>query len=171
MNVFRIMDTFFLKLIHVFFLVNILFFHTTMVAHAKSEKTKEIEGIWQTYDDVTGSKKALVQFVHHKKTDTYVGRIIKITPIPGYKPVKKCSKCPGTFKNKPLLGLIIVWNLKAVKENGKVTGYTDGRVLDPLSGKIYSFNAKLNADKTILKGRGYIGLKSIGRSQNWIRHK
>ena len=58
--------------------------------------------------------------------------------------------------------------LKDLKFN-KANTYSGGKILDPLTGKIYSMNAKLSANGNRLQMRGYIGVSALGRSQIWVR--
>ena len=78
---------------------------------------------------------------------------------------RKCIKCTGTDKDKPILGLIII---KGLSKDGHE--YNGGKIVDPESGKIYkSFIKLIGKDK--LEVRGYIGFALIGRSQTWLRVK
>lgn len=47
--------------------------------------------------------------------------------------------------------------------------YTGGRIIDPLSGKIYSMKAKLSSNGKRLQLRGYVGVSALGRNQTRIR--
>jgi len=49
--------------------------------------------------------------------------------------------------------------------------YTDGKILDPDNGKVYSSTLRLAEDGRKLNVRGYIGLSLLGRSQTWIRQE
>lgn len=140
------------------------------VSYAK-KLVSDIEGLWQSYDDVTGKKKGIVKISYNKKTQSYIGKIVKVTPATGYKPKVYCQNCPKPFTNKKIKGLTAVWNLKAEKSsNGSFKGtYDNGYIIDPLSGRIYRFKAQLSRNKKILKGRAYTGLVLMGRSQNWMR--
>lgn len=48
--------------------------------------------------------------------------------------------------------------------------YANGKIIDPLSGHIYSMKAKLSANGKRLTLRGYVGVSALGRSQTWIRN-
>ncbi|MCL6237646.1 MULTISPECIES: DUF2147 domain-containing protein [Acinetobacter] len=48
--------------------------------------------------------------------------------------------------------------------------YSNGNVLDPLSGNIYKGKGKLSANGKRLTMRGYIGVSALGRSTTWIRN-
>ncbi|WP_422470487.1 DUF2147 domain-containing protein, partial [Acinetobacter sp. BJFS-203] len=79
----------------------------------------------------------------------------------------KCTMCEGTYKNKSLIGLTIVKNLKSVGQNK----YDKGSILDPQSDKTYRFSLTVSPDGEKLTARGYIGISAIGRNQTWYRVK
>lgn len=125
---------------------------------------QDISGLWRSVDDKTGSSKAILE-IRQEKNNTFTARIIQVTPRPGYTPKETCVDCPVPYTNKPILGLDVLTGLKFDKGNQ----YKDGKIIDPLSGKIYSMNAKLTSNGNRLQMRGYIGVSAIGRSQTWIR--
>ena len=45
----------------------------------------DISGTWKQIDDKTGSPKAFIQ-IRQEKDGSYTGKIVKITPRPGYVP-------------------------------------------------------------------------------------
>lgn len=116
---------------------------------------------WNTVDDKTGQKKAVVQFT---ESDGVVsGKIIKV-----YDPAKAdrvCVKCKGSLKDKPVVGLPIITGLKLKKDNE----WDGGQLVDPESGKIYKGKATLSNDGKTLELRGYVGVSALGRSQTWQR--
>lgn len=116
---------------------------------------------WKTIDDATQKPMSVVEF---KETSNGVlsAKIVDVF-TPGE--AESCVKCTGKYHNKPLKNLQIVSGLK---NTGKNT-YDGGKITDPKNGKTYSFNAKLSQDGKTLKGRGYIGVSALGRSQTWIR--
>ncbi|TCM59493.1 uncharacterized protein DUF2147 [Acinetobacter calcoaceticus] len=117
--------------------------------------------LWKTIDDKTKQPRALVKFTENPNGELSATIQKVLVPNEG----EKCTNCVGTYQNKPLIGLTIIKNLKQVKANK----YDNGSILDPQTGKTYSFNANLSADKKTLSGRGYIGISAIGRSQTWVR--
>ena len=119
--------------------------------------------VWKTIDDQTNQPRALVRF-NEDKNGVLSATIEKIL-VPSE--ANKCSKCEGAYQNKSLVGLTIVKNLKSSSENK----YTNGSILDPKTGKTYSFNATLSPDGKKLSGRGYIGISALGRSQTWYKVK
>ena len=49
--------------------------------------------------------------------------------------------------------------------------YADGRILDQLTGKMYSLKGRLASNNKRLTLRGYVGISAIGRTQTWIRQQ
>lgn len=123
-------------------------------------------GYWKTIDDVTGKPKALLQ-VLKANDQTLYGRILKTFPEKKSGPVEVCSKCKGERHNRPIVGMIVMDNLK---QNGSdMDQWTGGKILDPKSGKTYHCNVKVVENGQKLNVRGYIGLPLFGRSQVWLR--
>ncbi|WP_287908279.1 DUF2147 domain-containing protein [Acinetobacter sp.] len=137
-----------------------------LLSFSASVLAQDLTGIWQQIDDKTGNPKALID-ISKESNGTYTGKIIKITPRPGYTPKSTCIDCPPPYTNKPILGLDVFKNLKQEEENI----YTGGRILDPLTGKFYNLKAKQTANGKRLLLRGYIGISAIGRTQTWLRQE
>ena len=115
--------------------------------------------------DKSGSPKAIIE-IRKESNNTYTGKIVKITPRPGYTPKETCVNCPTPYTNKPILGMDIIKGLKHVDGTNN---YEKGRVIDPLSGKLYDAKMKLNATGKRLSLRAYIGVSALGRNQTWLR--
>jgi uncharacterized protein (DUF2147 family) len=116
-------------------------------------------GNWTTIDDATGKKRAVIKI--SVSGGVLTGTVAKIYPQPGDSGV--CEKCPDGFKNKPILGMQIIWGLK---DDGKGQ-WSGGNILDPKSGKVY--RAKITVDGNKLKVRGFIGFSLLGRTQTWVK--
>ena len=119
-------------------------------------------GLWKTIDDETGEVKSLVRI--SEEGDSLIGRIDKLFPKPGKDPNPVCEQCPGDKKDKPILGMVIVWGL--TKQDDEWSG---GFILDPNRGKTYKCKIKLEGAGGTLTVRGYIGFSLLGRSQTWLR--
>jgi uncharacterized protein (DUF2147 family) len=117
------------------------------------------EGLWTTIDDKTGKKRSVVRLA--ESGGSLTGTIVNVYKQAGDTGV--CSKCPGSFKNKKIKGLQFMWGLKKKNENT----WTDGKILDPKTGKVYSAKVTLKGNKLYV--RGYIGLSMLGRTQVWVR--
>ncbi|NNH01358.1 DUF2147 domain-containing protein [Acinetobacter sp. ANC 5414] len=144
---------------------NILLATLASVLFSGNVFAEDISGIWQQIDDKTGAAKAIIK-IDKETNNTYTGKIIKVTPRPGYTPRATCNKCPAPYTNDPILGMEI---LKGLKHMEGSNNYENGRVIDPLAGKIYDAKVRLNANGKRLTLRGYMGVSALGRSQTWIR--
>lgn len=125
---------------------------------------EDISGTWKNIDDKTGSSKAILE-IRQESNGTYTAKVVKVTPRPGYTPKEHCIDCPAPYTNKPILGMDVMKGLKHTDG----TNYTGGKIIDPLSGKIYSCKAKLSANGKRLTLRGFVGVSALGRSQTWIK--
>lgn len=137
-----------------------------LMASSTLAAANDIVGVWKTIDDQTGYSRGDVTVI--KNADgTYSGKLTAIRPLPYKALVETCAKCKGNLKNAPLVGLDI---LKGFKQDAKNPNeYSNGTILDPLSGNVYKAKAKLNATGKRLTMRGYIGVSALGRNTTWIR--
>lgn len=120
------------------------------------------EGRWKTIDDKTGRTKAIVHIV--KDGDALRGSIEKLFRLPEEIQDPVCKACAGDRKDKRIVGMTILWDLRAVDG-----AWDKGSILDPENGKIYRCKASLSADGQSLTVRGYLGFSLLGRSQTWKR--
>jgi uncharacterized protein (DUF2147 family) len=121
-------------------------------------------GRWKTVDDRTGQAKSIV--VIEDVGGEYRGRVDRIFAPPAKEANPLCENCPGDKKNKPVLGMEIMWGLKKSRNGNE---YTGGRIMDPEDGKIYRCRLRVVDGGTKLEVRGYIGFSLIGRTQTWVR--
>lgn len=120
---------------------------------------QDVTGKWKTVDDETGKAKSIVEI--YKQDGKIFGKVVEIID-----PAKRdavCIECPGNAKGKPILGLVI---LKDLKKDG--SEYSDGTIMDPTNGKVYKSYIELE-DANKLKVRGYVGFSLLGRTQYWTR--
>jgi len=118
-------------------------------------------GRWRTVDDATGKEKSVV--VIWEENNKLHGKIEKLLYHNPNNPNSLCLHCEGELKDKPLIGLRILWDLKP---DG--TQWSGGRILDPDNGKIYRCNLAVEDGGKKLKVRGFIGFSLIGRTQYWL---
>ena len=71
------------------------------------------------------------------------------------------------FKDKPFIGTTFIWGFKPSKINP--SEFIDGKILDPVDGKLYDGKAKLNRKGNRMIIRGYLNNSPIGRSATWIK--
>jgi len=126
---------------------------------------EDISGSWKNIDDKTGSSKAILE-IRQETNGTYTAKIVKVTPRPGYTAKETCVNCPAPYTDKPILGMDVLKGLKPTAGSN----FTQGKIIDPLSGHIYSMKAKLSPNGKRLTLRGYVGVSALGRSQTWIRN-
>ena len=137
----------------------------TILADTKSP----LIGTWKTIDDEGPNKGKASSYIEiFEKSGVYFGKISKLLLDP---PEKVCDKCPGDLKNKPLIGMIIVKDMKKTGNVDKKLGeeFTGGTILDPDSGDIYK--CKMWVKDDVITARGFIGISLFGRSQEWQRAK
>jgi uncharacterized protein (DUF2147 family) len=133
-----------------------------VAAHAD---TSTPAGVWRTVDDKTGKERSVVRI--EEVNGAYQGRIEKLlNRQPDDDPDGLCRACEGERKDKPVVGMTILWNLK--KDGDQ---YTGGQILDPKNGKIYRAKMKVLDGGRKLEVRGFIGVSLLGRSQTWIREQ
>ena len=136
---------------------HILFLTFVLCPFLAFSQVSSIVGSWKTIDDETGEAKSIVR-IYKETNGKYYGKIEQLFKNPD----NKCVNCKGEDKDKPILGLIILTDMK---ENGdKLDG---GSILDPANGKKYSATISLEKDGR-LKMRGSLGKAGlIGRNQYW----
>lgn len=118
-------------------------------------------GVWKTIDDKTGDAKSHVEI--YEQDGKIYGKVVKLLQKPSD---TLCEKCTGNKKNKPVLGMVILNDLKPYKEY-----WRKGNILDPENGNEYSCSIWLEegkADELRVRGKHWTGLY---RTQTWYRVK
>ncbi len=141
-----------MKFYHIFFGALFLLYSATLFGQSSPV------GTWKTIDDKTGEPKSHVQI--YEKDGKFYGKIVKLLPAAT---TDICNDCPGDKKDKPLIGLDILWDLKPYKDY-----WSYGHIVDPANGKVYKASIWLEGANE-LKVRGYIGFSIIGRTQTWYK--
>ncbi len=118
-------------------------------------------GLWKTIDDDGKTEKSLVRIV--EAGGALVGKIEKI--FDASKQDSKCDKCTDERKDKPVLGMVILQNLRPDADDKE--SWSGGEVLDPNNGKSYKAKIKPIEGGKQLQMRGYIG--PFFRTQVWQR--
>lgn len=119
-------------------------------------------GLWQSIDDATGKPRAEIRITEAAGLMTgRIERSLLPTP-PGV--VLLCTLCPDERKDKPLIGMEIIRQMKPSSDSRTWEG---GNILDPDKGKIFKAQLQLQNSGTKLQVRGYIG--PFFRNQTWIR--
>ena len=121
-------------------------------------------GTWRSIDDKTKKERSIIHVT--EENGELKGVVEKIFDQPGDDPAHLCKECKGDRKDKPIVGMTILWGMK--KDGNAWTG---GEILDPKNGKTYSCKITLSEDGKSLNVRGFIGLSLIGRTQTWLRQE
>jgi uncharacterized protein (DUF2147 family) len=116
-------------------------------------------GLWKTIDDKTGAARAIVRI--YEQHGLLFGKIEgSFTPGAEH---RVCAVCDDERKDQPMLGLIIIRNMKHTDDE-----YSGGDILDPDTGRVYRCKMHVEGG-TRLVLRGYIGFSLLGRNQTWQR--
>jgi uncharacterized protein (DUF2147 family) len=121
-------------------------------------------GLWRTIDDSSKKDKSLVRIV--EANGVYSGKVEKIVDSDSPKDAV-CKDCSDERKDKPIVGMTIIRNVKQSADDKAV--FEGGDILDPNNGKVYRVKLKLIDNGSRLDVRGYIGTPMLGRTQTWIR--
>lgn len=118
-------------------------------------------GLWKTIDDDGKTEKSLVRIT--ESGGVLTGTIEKL-----FDPAKqeaKCDKCTDDRKDKPVLGMTIIRNVRQDADDKTI--WTGGEILDPNKGSTYKTRLKpVDGGKT-MEMRGYVAF--IYRTQVWQR--
>lgn len=156
----------------VLFAVMICMFFVVFFSPAvKAEET--IIGTWITIGDQGQDKGKQTSYIEiYEKDGLYFGKIAKLLqPADADNPKQLCLKCKGDLKNKPIVGIVNVMNMKKTDKVDSKKGleYSGGTILDPDNGETYKCTMWVKGD--ILTARGFIGISLLGRSVEWQRLK
>lgn len=119
-------------------------------------------GVWRSIDDKTKKERSIIRIT--ESNGELQGVVEKIFDQPGDDPAHLCKECKGELKDKPIIGMKILWGLK---KDG--SAWTGGEILDPKNGRVYKAKVTPSVDGKSLDVRGFIGVSLIGRTQTWLR--
>ena len=122
-------------------------------------------GRWKTVDDATGKVKSIVQI--REENGMLYGTIAELFDPPVPHPT--CYLCTGDLKDRPLVGLRILWNFVPDGNHQNGREWSGGMVLDPETGKIYPASIALEDGGKKLRLHGYFLISVLGRTQHWLR--
>ena len=132
---------------------------------AKAEGT--LTGTWKTIADEGPDKgKAKSHLEIFEKDGLYFARVAKLLLKPQD---TLCDKCKGDLYNKPVVGMIIMSNMKKTGAVDSEFGeeYAGGTIMDPDKGETYRCKIWIKGD--LMTVRGYLAF--FYRTQNWFRVK
>ena len=119
-------------------------------------------GVWKTINDKTNEPASLIKI--EEANGMLEGTVIRTFPRPNEKPPIYCNLCKDERKDKPIIGMKIMTELKRDKPGV----WSDGKILDPEEGEVYRVKIATEDGKK-MDVRGYIGVPLLGRTQVWYR--
>lgn len=118
-------------------------------------------GTWTTIDDATHKPKSVVEIT--ETNGVLSGKVLQVLESE-HGPNPLCEKCTGDLKDKPVVGMQIIWDMKQDGDEWK-----GGKILDPNSGKTYGCKIRVTDAGQKLEVRGFMGFSLLGRTQVWNR--
>lgn len=124
----------------------------------------ELAGLWQEYDENTENLEALIR-IEKLFDDSYEGKIEKIFPDTVENSALLCTRCTGSLRNHPLLGLRILSGMK----RKDLKHFEEGEILDTDDGKTYLCHIRLAEDGNTIEITSYVNSIEIGQPEVWRR--
>lgn len=128
------------------------------LSFAATAQTPSPVGRWKTFDDETGKAMSVTE-VYVTKNGDLAAKVIETLNTPN----ATCTKCSGAKKDKPIIGMMVFWN---VKKSGDDWG--NGQGFKPSTGdsfKVKSVKLLDGGNKLELTGCKLV----FCRSANWTR--
>jgi len=140
----------------------LLFLSVLFCSFSVFSQVSNVIGSWKTIDDKTGETKSVVR-IYKAENGSYYGKIEKLFKNPN----GKCTECKDENKDKPILGMIIITDMKE-----KGDKLDDGFILDPANGKKYHATITFDKKSGKLKVRGALDKTGVvGRNQYWVKEE
>ena len=138
---------------------HLLFLSLLFFSFSVFSQINNIVGTWKTIDDKTGEEKSIVR-IYKGTNGKYYGKVEKLFN----RPDAKCVNCKDDNKDKPIVGMVIITDMK--EKGDKLDG---GFILDPQSGDKYYVTISYDKETGNLKLRGSIDkFGMLGRNQYWV---
>jgi uncharacterized protein (DUF2147 family) len=128
------------------------------LAHAQATPA----GLWKSIDDESKKEKSLIRI--SESSGVFTGKIEKLLD-PTAKPDAVCDKCSDDRKDKPIVGMTIIKNVKRNADDAM--RWDGGEILDPNNGKTYKVRLTPQDGGKTLEVRGFVG--PFYRNQTWVR--
>ena len=138
-----------------FILVGLL---ASVAFSASAQNATSPIGKWKTLDDKSGKPMTITE-VYEAKNGTLAAKIVENLGLPA-----TCATCSDEHKDKPTVGMVTLWNLKANKDGtwGGGSGYkpSEDREFNAKSIKLIDGGKKLEV-------KGCVSI--ICRTATWVR--
>ena len=119
-------------------------------------------GDWTTYGDGGREAQAVVRLTEDR--GELRAQIVRLLPTERYPtPRFRCDDCEGRYEGVDLRTVPLFEGMRW--QGGEFSG---GRIVDPTNGKSYRAVVTLDGPD-VLRVRGYVGVRALGRTQVWHR--
>jgi uncharacterized protein (DUF2147 family) len=98
----------------------------------------------------------------YEENGKLMGKVEKVLKNGAEDKDAKCTKCKDDSKDKPMAGLLLIWDMK--KDGGKWSG---GKLLDPESGRVVNCKIETGDGGKQLVVKGSVAM--ISKTQTWAR--
>ncbi len=133
---------------------------------AAATPSHQIDGVWEVRYDASNTPSSHIRITTQKNGEL-IGVIEEAYPRPGENPSPNCTKCEGANKDKPIVGMTVLWGMMPDGTNQ----WSQGHVLNAENGKIYSGKMTLSKDGKTLDLRGYVFQPVFGATSTWHKIK
>ncbi len=138
-----------------------IFFSSMLLAASPAHK---IDGLWEVRYDASHTPSAHIRITTQANGEV-VGVIEAAYPRPGEQHSPNCTQCEGENKDKPIIGLKVLWGMEPTGNNQ----WGNGQLLDAETGKVYSGKMTLADNNNELDLRGYVLMSMFGDTSTWRR--
>ena len=140
----------------------LLLFATALGAQSIPAEARGYLGDWTVVDDETGQDQAIVRITD--EGGELEGRIIRVLPTQEHpQPSFICDDCEGDYQGVDLREVRLIYGMTWNGER-----FSGGRIVDVQNDKTYKLLMNLEG-ANVLRLRGYIGIRALGRTQRWRR--
>jgi uncharacterized protein (DUF2147 family) len=137
------------------------FFIMAICTQGHCQNNASIQGNWTIFSYENNMPRAIIKL---SKVDGEIEGVIERFYY-NSDDYEICAFCKGELKNKPIIGLRVLWGME---DDGG--GYwSGGHVLDPQTGESYKCKMHLEANGKKLVVRAYRFIPWIGKTMNWVR--
>lgn len=124
------------------------------------------DGLWESRYDASNTPSSHIRITTQPNGEL-IGVIETAYPRPGENPSPNCTKCTGDNKDKPIIGIKVLWGMMPSGENQ----WDSGHVLNVETGEKYSGTMTLVDNGNTLELRGYVLTPMFGETKTWRRIK
>ena len=138
----------------------ICFFFTLCLFQINAVVAQSVLGKWKTYDIFDKNREEAIVEIFQDKDGLSI-KILEI--IPEEHKNDLCTKCSGSRKDQPILGMVILRDAKLLDNV-----WQGAKILNAKNGNEYGCHFSLETPD-LLRVRGFIGYPIFGKTLYWTR--